>query len=166
MLLIHFVSSIVVKCVLLGSPGLLKNQFLDYLIQQSVKKDLKNIVNNKGKFLLVDASSGTKAALKEILVNPLVQSRLANTSAAGQVRALETFYQMSSNEPSRAVYGMEHVKKANEFQAIETLLISDSLFRCNEPLTRRQYVQLVDGVKKYTGDVIIFSSLHISGEGE
>lgn len=154
----------VVKCVLLGSPGLLKNQFYEYLMQEAVKQDIKVLINNKSKFLLVNSSSGFKDALKEILVDPIVQSRLANTKAAGEVRVLQQFYQMLSNEPTRAVYGMDHIEKANEFQAIEILLISDRLFRCQDPLKRKQYVALVDSVKQNAGDVKIFSSLHISGE--
>ncbi len=33
------------------------------------------------------------------------------------------------SDPLKAFYGIKHVEKANENQAIETLLISDSLFR-------------------------------------
>ena len=34
-----------------------------------------------------------------------------------------------ASDPDRAYYGIQHVKRANESQAIETLLVSDSLFR-------------------------------------
>ena len=54
---------------------------------------------------------------------------MADTKAAGEVRALEAFYAMLQIEPARAFYGPAHVEKANESQAIETLLISDHLFR-------------------------------------
>lgn len=67
--------------------------------------------------------------LAEILQDPGVQSKLSDTKAAGEVKALDQFYQVLQNEPSRAFYGTKHVERANEGQAIETLLISDKLFR-------------------------------------
>lgn len=54
----------VVKCVLVASPGFVKDHFFDYMLQQAVKMDQKAILENRGKFLLVHASSGFKHSLK------------------------------------------------------------------------------------------------------
>ena len=51
-----------------------------------------------------------------------------------------------------------------KLKAIETLLISDHLFRTKDFKKRRVYDDLVDGVKRMRGDVVVFSSLHPSGE--
>ena len=61
---------------------------------------------------------------------------------------------------------MKHVERANEEQAIETLLISDELFRAQDIAIRKRYVNLVDSVRENGGEVKIFSSLHVSGERE
>lgn len=53
-----------VKCVILASPGFVKDQFMDYMTQQAIKIDNKVILENKSKFLLVHASSGFKHSLK------------------------------------------------------------------------------------------------------
>lgn len=65
----------------------------------------------------------------EVLQDPAVQAKLSDTKAAAEVKALEQFYQILQVEPARAYYGKNHVVKAAESQAIETLLISDNLFR-------------------------------------
>ena len=52
---------------------------------QAVKTDNKLLFENKSKFLLVHASSGFKHALKEVLADPAVQSRLADTKASEEV---------------------------------------------------------------------------------
>lgn len=91
-------------------------------------------------------------------------SRLADTKAAGEVKALDDFYKMLQNEPDRAFYGLKHVEKANEAMAVDILLISDELFRHQDVATRSRYVRLVDGVRENMGTVRIFSSLHVSGE--
>lgn len=56
-------------------------------------------------------------------------AKLSDTKAAGEVKALEQFYQVLQSEPAKAYYGKNHVLKAAEAQAIETLLVSDNLFR-------------------------------------
>lgn len=77
---------------------------------------------------------------------------------------MEGFYTMLQCEPAKAFYGKKHIEKANESQAIEMLLISDSLFRCKDVSLRKEYVRIVDSVREAGGDVRIFSSMHISGE--
>lgn len=154
----------VVKCVLIASPGFVKDQFCTYLFQQAVKTDNKVLLENRSKFMQVHSSSGHKYSLKEVLSDPAVISRLSDTKAAGEVRALEDFYKLLQHEPDRAVYGVAHVERANEAMAIDVLLISDNLFRHEDIATRSRYVKLVDSVKDNGGSVRIFSSLHVSGE--
>uniref|UniRef100_A0A8C9ZZN9 Protein pelota homolog n=1 Tax=Sander lucioperca TaxID=283035 RepID=A0A8C9ZZN9_SANLU len=60
---------------------------------------------------------------------------------------------------------LAHVEKAADALAIDTLLISDKLFRHQDVTTRNRYVRLVDSVRDNGGgNVRIFSSLHVSGE--
>ncbi|XP_076153901.1 protein pelota homolog [Alosa pseudoharengus] len=154
----------VVKCVLVGSPGFVKDQFITYLFKEAVRQDNKLLLENRPKFMTVHSSSGHKYSLKEILSDPTVTSRLSDTKAAGEVKALEDFYKMLQHEPDRAFYGLAHVEKASEALAIDILLISDQLFRHQDVATRSRYVRLVDGVRDNGGNVRIFSSLHVSGD--
>lgn len=54
----------IVKCVLIASPGFVKDQFFEFMFQQAVKNDCKVLLENKGKFILVHSSSGFKHSLK------------------------------------------------------------------------------------------------------
>ncbi|CAM9139285.1 unnamed protein product [Lampetra planeri] len=154
----------VVKCVLVASPGFVKDQFIAYLFKEAVRQDNKLLLENRPKFMLVHSSSGHKYSLKEILSDPTVTSRLSDTKAAGEVKALEDFYKMLQHESDRAFYGLAHVEKAADALAIDTLLISDKLFRHQDVPTRARYVRLVDNVRDNGGNVRMFSSLHVSGE--
>lgn len=162
--LLRHVNFDVVKCILLASPGFTKDQFFEYMIQMAVKTDNKVLLENKSKFVLCHASSGFKHSLREVLQDPSLQARLADTKASEEVRMLETFYKTLQNDSSRAFYGEKHVFRACEAQAIECLLISDKLFRAQDVPTRKKYVRLVDEVREFGGDVKIFSSMHVSGE--
>ncbi|CAH0701676.1 unnamed protein product [Spodoptera exigua] len=154
----------IVKCVIIASPGFVKDQFFEYMMQQAVKTDNKLLIDNKSRFLLVKASSGFKHSLKEVLQEPAVMAKISDTKAASEVKLLENFYTMLQLEPAKAFYGKKHIERANEALAIETLMISDKLFRCQDIQQRREYVALVDSVRENGGEVRIFSSMHVSGE--
>ncbi|KAF9796227.1 hypothetical protein SFRURICE_016150 [Spodoptera frugiperda] len=154
----------IVKCVIVASPGFVKDQFFEYMMQQAVKTDNKLLIDNKSRFLLVKASSGFKHSLKEVLQEPAVMAKISDTKAASEVKLLENFYTMLQLEPAKAFYGKKHIERANEALAIETLMISDKLFRCQDIQQRKEYVALVDSVRENGGEVKIFSSMHVSGE--
>jgi len=154
----------VVKAVVVASPGFVKDKFLEFAFAEAVKNDLKVILENRSKFVPVHASSAFKHSLKEVLQDPAVQARLSDTKAAEEIRALDAFKKTLASDPLRACYGPKHVAMAVEQQAVETLLISDRLFRARDPAERRKYVQMVDSVREFGGEARVFSSLHISGE--
>jgi len=154
----------VLKCILVASPGFVKDQFSEYMFNQAVKLEQKVLIENKSKFLMVHASSGFKHSLKEVLAEPAVLAKLSDTKAAGEVKTLDAFYSMLQSEPDRAFYGIGYVERANEMAAIETLMVTDELFRSQDLATRKRYVNLVEGVRDNNGEVKIFSSLHVSGE--
>lgn len=156
----------IVKAVIVASPGFIKDQFYEFMNAYAVRniQTCKLLVDNKSKFLLVHSASGFKHAIREIFEDPNLAPRLVETKALGEVKALEAFYQMLKVEPTRAYYGYKHVEKAKEADAIDVLLISDSLFRSKELAERKKYVNIVDKVRENNGQVKIFSSLHVSGE--
>jgi len=54
----------VVKCVLIASPGFVRDQFYEYMLQQAIKLDNKILLENKSKFMLIHSSSGFKHSLR------------------------------------------------------------------------------------------------------
>uniref|UniRef100_K3Z780 Protein pelota homolog n=1 Tax=Setaria italica TaxID=4555 RepID=K3Z780_SETIT len=165
----------VVQCVVIASPGFTKgnphlsaiiDQFRDYMFLEAARRDLRVIIENKQRLVLAHATSGYKHSLKEVLDTPGIMALIKDTKAAQEVRALQDFFNMLTNDSARACYGPKHVEIAQDRLAIQTLLITDTLFRNADIATRQKYVKLVEGVKKYGGTVHIFSSMHVSGDRE
>lgn len=52
------------KCILVGSPGFVKDQFISYLFKEAVRQDNKVLLENRPKFMMVHSSSGHKYSLK------------------------------------------------------------------------------------------------------
>jgi len=153
-----------VKVVLLGSPGFVKDDFFQYLLQESIRREDRVLIENKSKFVLCRASNGHKHALEEIFSDPSIMNRMTDTKVAKEVEILNKFMRMMDTDPDRAYYGYGHISKANEQLAIDSLLVTDELFRSSTVKTRRSYVDLVESVRTNGGKVYIFSSMHVSGQ--
>lgn len=152
-----------VKCLVVAGPGFTKDQFVKFLNQRAVILEDKTIVGNKSKIILANASSAHKLSLKEVMMDKIIQDKLSNTKAAREVKVLQKFFDVLQSEPDKAAYGYNTVSAACDQNGIESLLISDNLFRANEVDTRKKYVALVQKVKDSGGEVNIFSSLHVTG---
>eukprot|EP01059_Diplonema_ambulator_P034112 TRINITY_DN7482_c0_g1_i2.p1 TRINITY_DN7482_c0_g1~~TRINITY_DN7482_c0_g1_i2.p1 ORF type:complete len:262 (+),score=104.73 TRINITY_DN7482_c0_g1_i2:621-1406(+) len=154
----------IVKCLLVCSPGFVNQDFLQYCMEEAVKREMKDIMKSKPKWLLAPCSSGHMHCLKEVVASKNIQAKLADTKATEEVKVLERFFEMMQTDEDRVAYGPLPVFAAVEKQAVETLLVLDSVFRSNSVAQRKKYVQLVEDVQELNGDVHIFSSMHVSGE--
>jgi protein pelota len=99
-----------------------------------------------------------------MISNPEVASQLLETRVIEDVKAFQAFTEMLKNDPDRAYYGYNHVLRADEELAVDTLMVTDTLFKSCDVETRSKYVKLCESVKAHQGKVHIFSSLHVSGE--
>lgn len=154
----------IVKCLVIAGPGFAKDSFRTYLDAEAVKREARPLIENKARIVVAQASSAYKHSLKEVLALPAIAGQIKDTKAAREVSALKEFYDMLSSDPARAFYGPGHVLAAAELGAIQTLLISDKLFRVNDVAKRKKYAALVEGVQSAGGEALVFSSMHVSGE--
>jgi len=90
-------------------------------------------------------------SLNEVLSNPTVMTKMENTKAINQTKVLEKFYGVMQNNEHKVSYGEKEVLRCLKLKAIETLLISDHLFRSKDFKKRRVYNDLVDDVKRMKG---------------
>lgn len=161
--LLRHVNFEIVKCILVASPGFTREQFLEHMHAYAVKTGNRELIENKSKFVSVHSSSGHIHALNEVLLDPAVTSRMADTKCAKEMDSINKFYQLLDVNPDKAFYGYKHVERANEQQAIQTLMVTDGLFRACDIPTRKKYVALVESAQENGAEVQIFSSMHVSG---
>ncbi|CAN1246617.1 Protein PELOTA 1 [Linum grandiflorum] len=154
----------VVRCAVIASPGFTKDQFHRYLLLEAERKQLRSIIENKSKIILVHTTSGYKHSLREVLDAPNVMNMIKDTKAAEEVLSPTCLSAFSCLDSDRACYGPKHVEVANERLAVQDLLITDDLFRNADIPTRQKYVDMVKSVKSNGGKAHIFSTMHSSGE--
>ncbi|KAJ3550047.1 hypothetical protein NMY22_g647 [Coprinellus aureogranulatus] len=153
------------RAIVLASPGWIRDSVFDYFMAEAVKRGDKTLQRAlREKTIKVHVSSPHVHSLVEVLKSPEVAHQLKEAKFAKEGVALDRFFKMLGSDENRAWYGPEHVRLASERGAIGTLLISDDLFRSSDPATRKRYVEMVEEVQSKGGEVIIFSSMHESGQ--
>ena len=185
-----FIDFSIVKVVLCGSPGFLKDDFYVYLKERALGVEDSGFVKNLSKFVRAHASSGHKKAVDEMLAQPEVAAQVGDVKAAKDVQALQEFYAMMAEDEDRAMYGYDQVVFADEQLAIKSLLVTDRFFLGHGAVDastvptkstdssgaasgslgagdfnlRKKYVALAESVKAHGGEVFVFSSMHASGQ--
>jgi len=112
----------------------------------------------------VHVSSPHVHSLVDVLKSPQINVQLKETKFAREGIVLDKFFKMLGIDEMRAWYGPDHVALAADRGAVGTLLISDELFRSSDVKERKRYVALVESVREKRGEVVIFSSMHETGQ--
>ncbi|PVF96482.1 hypothetical protein CPB86DRAFT_507718 [Serendipita vermifera] len=152
------------KVVVIASPGFVKDSVYDYFFAQASKSGNKALLQARQKFVRVHVSSPHVHSLVEVLKSPEISNQLKETKFAREGIMLDKFFKMLGQDEMRAWYGPDHVHLAADRGAVGTLLISDDLFRSSDPTQRKKYVDMSDAVRNKGGEVLIFSSMHETGQ--
>jgi protein pelota len=155
----------IVKCIIVASPGFTKDQFGDYLSDNtSNNKNYEIIQKNLNKFIYVHSSNGYKQALSEVLSKPEILSQIKNTKASEDVTLMEKFNEILGKDMDRIVFGLKSVEYSNEKEAIETLILTDNFLRKVSPTVRQNITNIMKHIKSKGGSVFKMSSQHLTGE--
>eukprot|EP00347_Sterkiella_histriomuscorum_P014183 403361845 len=161
----HFVQGAKnLKSIVVGSPGFVKEAFYEYMKQESQKQHNVFLKQCLDRIILTHTSSGFKHSLQEVINSRTVQDQINNLSVFSESVTLEKFFEILSLDPDRCCYGQRSVDFAMKAQAVETLLISDKLFRAKNVATRKLYVGMVEEAERNGLKNIIFSSMNPSGD--
>ncbi|KAF8639778.1 hypothetical protein AX17_001038 [Amanita inopinata Kibby_2008] len=153
------------RVIIIASPGWVRDAVADYMAMEAGRRGDKVLQKAlREKVTKVHISSPHVHSLMDVLKTPEVVSQLKETKFAREGVMLDRFFKMLAVDEARAWYGPEHVCLAADRGAVGTLLISDELFRSNDPSKRKKYVSLVENVQQQGGEVLIFSSMHESGQ--
>ncbi|OSX60300.1 hypothetical protein POSPLADRAFT_1148068 [Postia placenta MAD-698-R-SB12] len=152
------------RAIVIASPGWVRDAVLDFIMAEASRTGNKPLMSVRNKFVKVHVNSPHVHSLVEVLKSPEIASQLKETKFAREGIMLDRFFKMLGTDEMRAWYGPDHVALAVDRGAVGTLLISDELFRASDPELRKKYVSLVEDVRSRGGEVLIFSSMHESGQ--
>lgn len=153
------------RAIVFASPGWVRESVYTWMTNEASRRGDKLLARSlREKTVKVHVSSPHVHSLMEVMKSPEIVAQLKETKFAREGIVLDKFFKMLASDEMRAWYGPDHVCLAADRGAVGTLLISDELFRSSDPKTRKKYVSLVEGVQRKGGEVVIFSSMHESGQ--
>ncbi|OWB56739.1 hypothetical protein B5S28_g2652 [[Candida] boidinii] len=153
------------KAIILVGPGFIAKDLLDTIIKIATKNGDKALIQSKSKFLVAHSSTGYLQGLEESLRLPEIRKQLNDTKFQLNIAAFDEFSKLLNEDSGKAFYGEKECEKAIELTgAVKVLMITDTLFKSDDIAKRKKFIKLADKVKEDGGDVVIFSSLHDSGE--
>lgn len=152
------------KVIVLASPGFLASNLLTEINNYAQRNDNKVLFLNKAKFVTAHSSTGYLQGLEEALKDTTLQTKLADTQFAEEVRIFDEFQKVLNNDDGRAWYGPKECEKAIDLAAVKYFMITDTLFRNSDLQVRKFYIDLTERAKHTNARVFIFSSLHDSGK--
>ena len=106
-------------------------------------------------------SAGTcgRVGIQEVIKKGVIDRVAEESRVSYETILMEKVLAEISKDTSLATYGTEEVKKALNYSAIETLLLSDLFLRKHENVD-----SLIEETKRKKGDVAIISTEHEAGE--
>ncbi|KAI0774204.1 pelota [Fomes fomentarius] len=152
------------RAIVVASPGWVRDSVFDFIMAEASRTSNKALLTARNKFIKVHVNSPHVHSLVEALKSPEIASQMKETKFAREGMMLDKFFKMLASDEMRAWYGPEHVALASDRGAIGTLLISDELFRSSDPALRKKFVSMIEDVQQKGGEVLIFSSMHESGQ--
>lgn len=152
------------KMIILCSPGFYAKTLYEKIIQYATQEQNRNILDNESMFLIAHSSTGYMQGITEVLKNPIYANKLQDTKYSREAHIMDSFMKHLNEDDYKAWYGEQEVFKAAELGAIDELLITDLLARSPDLSHRKKYMDLMKSIESLGGRVVIFSTLHISGE--
>lgn len=141
------------RFLVIAGPGFAKKDFYEFMISK--------VPNLAEKVVLVDTSSIGTRGFVEVLKRRAIDKLVGEIRLAEEAELVEKLLEKIS-KGEKVVYGIEGVKKAKEYGAIDTLLVSDDyLLKERE---KWDVDEFMEEVRNAGGKVVILSSEFEPGE--
>ena len=139
------------ETLIIAGPGFARDNFKKYL-------------ENKNSQLLKNAyfehcSNAEQSGVLELLKNKVLEKVMKNQRIAHHFGLIEDLKMHMAKQDGLAVYGMEDVRQAIEFNAIEKLMVLDEIVRKDANANA-----LVEESRKKGSELIIFDSRDNAGK--
>ncbi|KAK4281579.1 hypothetical protein QN277_013052 [Acacia crassicarpa] len=152
-----------IKSAMIVSAGTTKDKFRRFLLSEARRLRMRRIEDNESRIVVAECKKDD-LNLKEVLSDNGVMDLIKNRKVGSEIRDFRKLWDLVDKDSSRACYGAKHVQAAHEMAAIETLLITDDLYRSSDIETRRKYTNFAKSVKKGGGKVVVYSSMDASAQ--
>ncbi len=141
------------ESIVVAGPGFTKDDFLKYM--RSKESDLSERVISE------DTSSIGMSGFQEVLRRGAVDRIMEESRIARESRLMDDLLKEIATD-GKVAYGMEEVKMALDYGAIETLLVADELLRIERE--KGSIDSFLQAVEHTQGNIVVFSTVFEPGQ--
>jgi protein pelota len=136
--------------------GFIKNQFVKYL-EEKMPELRESVIDVKS------VNSVGKAGITESLRSGILSKAFRHVRIAREAEVVEEVLKRLGKEWTNVTYGLADVERANTLGAVERLLLTDTQLREANDEERETLENLMRGVEKKRGRIIVISTEHEAG---
>ena len=140
-----------VKVIVCG-PGFAKENFYKFLKE--------NYPEISKRCYLESTGCGGRAGIQEVIKRKAVEKIMEESRVALEAGLVEEVFRRIAKSSFEVAYGIEEVKKAIAYGAVDNLLVTDIFLRQK----KEECDKLIEETEKHRGKVIIVSTEHEAGE--
>jgi len=140
--------------VVVAGPGFAKNELAKYL-----KEKFRSL-----SIVEETASCTGEPGVREVMNRGVFSKIMAKSTLLRDSRLVDELLDRLSKKPSLVAYGREEVKQAVERGAVESLLVSERLFKTIAPNERRTIEDICKRAESYGGKVYFIGGEHEKGK--
>jgi protein pelota len=137
--------------------GFVKNEFAKYM-KREASEVADAVIDVKG------VNSSGLAGVHEALRSGVLSKALKHVRIVEETKVMEEVLERLGKEKLDVTYGLDDVKKAGTFGAIEKLLLADITLRETPDESRKTLEKLMKEVEEKGGHIIVVSTEHEAGE--
>jgi protein pelota len=140
-----------IHATLICGPGFVKEHLLAL-----IKEKQPSIAEH---CYIEGVGTGGRAGIQEVLKRGVIERIVSESRVSFETGLFEKLLEEMSKSTGLAAYGLDEVKKALKYGAVEKLLISDEFLRSYQGSDR-----LIENVRGKRGEAVIISMEHDAGE--
>ena len=119
-----------IKCIIIASPGFIKEEFNNYLIEKiNTKKQYENIKNNLNKFAFCHTSTCNQDGLMEIFKDLKIREIINDTQITNENNFYENFNENLSININKVFIGFKSLNIAFEKNEIDSILFTTEFIK-------------------------------------
>lgn len=140
--------------IVAAGPGFTKND-----LAKAIREKLK-----AAKVIEENTSSIGEPGVREVIARGALSKLLEDSTMLRDSRLVDEFLSRLSKSPNMVSYGLADVEKTIDKGAVESLLVSEKLFKSITPLERKGIEALSRKVERYGGKVFFIGGEHEKGK--
>ncbi|WP_406658202.1 mRNA surveillance protein pelota [Methanolobus sp. ZRKC2] len=141
------------EAIVVAGPGFTKEDFLKYLTSKEPELASRAIVE--------DTASVGMSGFQEVLKRGAVDRIMEESRIARESKLMDELLKEISTD-GKVSYGLDEVKSAQDFGAIETLLVADEFLRMERE--KGSIDDFLQSVEHSRGNIVIFSTIFEPGQ--